>query len=262
MDGVLREHGDRLTGILNGIDQSEWNPATDPALRAPYSADDLSGKAACRDDMCEWFGLEPGGPVLGMLGRMTPQKGWDLLLDAAPRIIHAGGRLALIGEGHDDYEAQIHILGQRFPGRVGHLATFREDSAHRLVAGCDMLVVPSRFEPCGLVQLYALRYGTLPIVHRTGGLADSVTGISAETLADGSGTGFLFDRPVAADLAHRALAALSLFREDPAAWRQAQLNAMSQDLGWRNSARTYVDVYNRALESGRTRKPEGPAGVG
>ena len=253
MDGVLREHASQLTGILNGIDRREWDPSADPALKATYDRDDLGGKAVCRDDLCEWFEIDGEGPVIGMLGRMTSQKGWDLFLDAAPRMVEAGARLAMIGEGHQDYEAQIAVLRHRFPGRIGHLATFREDSAHRLIAGSDMLVVPSRFEPCGLVQMYALRYGTLPIVHRTGGLADSVTALTPASLADGSGTGFLFDRPTAPDLATCARSALALFHDDPAAWRAAQGNAMNQDLGWQRSAAAYVAVYRNALERRRQR---------
>jgi starch synthase len=248
MDGVLREHSGQLTGILNGIDRKVWDPANDPALRATYGRDDLSGKAVCRDDLCEWTEIDCEGPVIGMLGRMTSQKGWDLFLDAAPRMVEAGARLVMLGEGHEDYEAQIAVLRERFPGRIGHLATFREDTAHRLIAGCDMLVVPSRFEPCGLVQMYALRYGTLPIVHRTGGLADSVTALTPASLADGSGTGFLFDRPTASDLAACAREALALYHDDPAAWREAQRNAMGRDLGWQRSAADYVEVYENALE--------------
>jgi starch synthase len=254
MDGILRRHASRLTGILNGIDREEWNPATDRALRARYSAEDLSGKRACRDDLGEWMELAAGGPVIGMLGRMTAQKGWDLFLDAAPRLIESGARLAMIGEGNPDYEAQIDILTRRFPGRVGHLSTFSEDSAHRLIAGCDMLVVPSRFEPCGLVQMYALRYGTLPVVHRTGGLVDSVTAITAESLQDGTGTGFLFDAPTPASLADTAALAIALHREAPDAWRTGQLNAMAVDFGWRHAARQYLDVYRNALDARRGRR--------
>jgi starch synthase len=254
MDAVLRQHAAHLTGILNGIDREEWNPATDRALRANYDADDLTGKKACQEDMCEWFELSGDGPVLGMLGRMTAQKGWDIFLDAAPRLIEAGGRLAMIGEGNADYEFQIDVLARRFPGRIGHIATFREDSAHRLIAGCDMLVVPSRFEPCGLVQMYALRYGTLPIVHRTGGLADSVVQLTPDSLEGGTGTGFLFDAPTPAALAEAAAEAIAFARGAPDSWRAAQRNAMTVDFGWRHAAGQYLEVYQNALDARRERR--------
>ena len=253
MDGILRRHAAHLTGILNGIDLEEWDPGADPALRATYSADDLSGKRACKEDLCESMELDADGPVIGMLGRMTAQKGWDLFLNAARTLVEAGARLAMIGEGNPDYEAQIEVLTRRFPGRIGHLATFREDSAHRLVAGCDMLVVPSRFEPCGLVQMYALRYGTLPIVHATGGLVDSVAQITSGSIADGSGTGFLFHQPTPAALAETALEAIALYGRAPGVWRAAQRNAMAVDLGWRQAADQYVAVYQSALEARRAR---------
>ena len=253
MDGILRRHENRVSGILNGIDLDHWDPATDPVLAANYSRDDLTGKRACALELCEWFELEGEGPVLGMLGRMTGQKGWDMLLDAAPGLIETGARLALIGEGNARYEAGIAALQRHYPGRVGHLATFREDSAHRLVAGADMLVVPSLFEPCGLVQMYALRYGTLPLVHRTGGLADSVGQITRASLADESGTGFLFEQPHGRALLASGLEALALYRDEPETWRQAQLNGMKQDVGWRQSAERYLAVYQRALDSRRDR---------
>jgi starch synthase len=251
MDGLLRRNGSRLTGILNGIDREEWNPETDQALRARYSAEDPAGKQTCKQDMCEWMELDGEGPVIGMLGRMTAQKGWDLFLDAAPRLIECGARLAMIGEGNRDYEARIEALSSRYPGRVGHLATFSEDSAHRLIAGCDMLVVPSRFEPCGLVQMYALRYGTLPVVHRTGGLVDSVTAITAESLEDGTGTGFLFGAPTPGSLAETAAMAIALYGEAPDAWRMARRNAMAVDFGWRHAAGQYLEVYQNALNGRR-----------
>lgn len=256
MDGVLRHRAERLTGILNGIDVRTWDPATDHHLPATYDASSLDGKARCRTALLEEMGLEAGSeePVFAMLGRMTPQKGWDLLLEAAPRLLDAGARLVLVGEGNAEYEAGIAALMTNHPGRVGFHRVFSEAHAHRVVAGADGMLVPSRFEPCGLVQMYGLRYGTPPVAHHTGGLADSVVDASETNLNAGTATGFLFERPEASALVEAALHAAGLRRREPERWRALQRTGMAQENGWKRPAAGYLEVYQNALDGRRSRQ--------
>lgn len=251
MDGVLKFRSDRLSGILNGIDIEEWNPATDRRLPASYSAEEPAGKAQCRGELLKAKSLNAGDDdlVLGMLGRMAPQKGWELMLDAAPTLLERGTTIVLMGSGNKHYEDRIRALGSRFPDRFGHQEGFNEDFAHLLVGGADVLAIPSVFEPCGLVQMYAQRYGTIPIAHRTGGLGDSITDI--DDAGRGPSTGFLF-RPASSDALIRAVARASRLRaERPEEWNQLQSNGMGRDFSWRRSARQYAQVFQAALDNRR-----------
>jgi starch synthase len=253
MDGVLRYRMDRLTGILNGIDTQEWNPAADSRLPARYTRDDPAAKVGCRKALLADQGLDSDrdGLVVGMLGRMTAQKGWHLMLEAAPTLLDAGMAIVFMGSGNSQYEEAIRRLKARYPDRIAHREGFNEDFAHLLVAGADALAIPSVFEPCGLVQMYAQRYGTVPVAHRTGGLADTVT-----DLDDPRGrtpTGFLFETPTPLALIRAMKRAQHVHGTRPADWQRLQSNGMQQDFSWRSSARQYAEVYQAALDNRRER---------
>jgi starch synthase len=232
MDGVLQGRRAVLTGILNGVDEQVWSPDIDPLLPARYSAADLGGKARCKLELQDRFGLARGPeiPVIGMVGRVTAQKGWDLLAEAAPALLADKVQLAMLGSGDHELEAQLAALAARQPGAVGLHLGYDEALSHLVMAGADIFTVPSRFEPSGLTQMYSQRYGTPPVVRRTGGLADSVTEATPVSIADGSGSGFLFEQAEPAALADALGRALRLYRHDTAAWRHLQANGMATRL--------------------------------
>jgi len=236
----------RFFGIVNGIDPTVWDPATDADLAAPYSAAELGGKAACRADLLERVGFDPGddGPVLGMIGRLDPQKGFDLLAEAAPRLLADGARLVVQGSGDPGLAAPFRALAARRPDRIMLNERFDRAMARRIYAGCDLFVMPSRFEPCGQGQMIALRYGTPPIVHRTGGLADTVVD---EYLHPGAGTGFVFEHPTADGLAWACEQAFEA-RTDPAAWTALIRRGMAVDNDWASGpTAAYLDADRRAI---------------
>ena len=193
LDGLLRRRGDRFIGILNGLDNTVWDPATDRDLAAVYSRGDLAGKALCRADLLERVGFDPAddGPVIGMIGRLDPQKGFDLLAEATPELLARGARIVVQGTGHPLLAEAFRALASGSPDRVALVERFDRVLARKIYAGADFFAMPSRFEPCGQGQMIALRYGTPPIVHRTGGLADTVFDETADL---GKGTGFVFER--------------------------------------------------------------------
>jgi starch synthase len=252
LDGVVRDRGAALRGILNGIDTALWDPAADPALAERYDVRSLDGKAACKRALQEAFGLQPErrAPLFGVVSRLTGQKGLDLLLGALPVLLAEGGQLVVQGTGEAALEAAWREAARAHPGRVGVRIAYDETLAHQLIAGADAVLVPSRFEPCGLTQLYALRYGSLPVVRRVGGLADTVVDASAATVRDGSATGFVFDAASAEALAgalHRAVAAY----RDAGEWRGLMSAAMSRDHSWRAAAAAYCEVYREAHDARR-----------
>lgn len=253
LDGLLRRRGADLVGIVNGIDETIWNPATDPALAAPYSARSLRGKATNRRALAEECHLEADdGPLFGVVSRLTVQKGLDLLLEVLPDLLAAGGRLVLLGAGERAMEEDWRAAAGAHPGRVAVRFGYDEPFAHRIQAGADVLVVPSRFEPCGLTQLYALRYGTLPLVARTGGLEDTVIDANHAALQDGVATGFHFT-PVTAGALRMALErAFRLFRQ-PRAWQAMQRRGMTRALDWSVPAEAYVRLYQDMLAAARRR---------
>ncbi len=248
MDGVLRHRADVLSGILNGIDTEQWNPATEESLPATYSADDLAGKAACRRRLLKELGMDPDEPglVVGMLGRMTAQKGWRLLLRAMPSLVRDGIRFILMGSGNAEYEREIRRLAERHPGKIAHRSGYDEVFARLLYAGCDALAVPSFFEPCGLVQMYAQRFGTLPIGHRTGGLADTI--VDPDLPAGRAPNGFLFSPATWAVLANAIRRADRMYRRSPDEWTAITRNAMTRDCSWEKSAASYANIYQSALD--------------
>jgi starch synthase len=246
LNATLREMGDRFVGILNGLDTAVWDPANDPDLAAPYSRADLAGKTACRADLLGRIGFDPDdpGPVIGMIGRLDPQKGFDLLSDAAPTLLDHGLRLVVQGSGDAALAAPFRALAASNPGRIALIERFDRAMARRIYAGADCFTMPSRFEPCGQGQMIALRYGTPPIVSRTGGLADTVID---EPTNPGRGTGFSFGRATVDGLVGACVAAAELRRSDGPAWTELVDRGMAVDFDWvSGSAPRYLDAYRRA----------------
>ena len=243
MQGLLHSRVAALRGILNGIASAVWDPHSDRALAATYDADNLDGKALCRRALCAELGLalDRPGPLLGIVSRLTPQKGLDLLLAALPAWLAAGGQLALLGSGDAALEDAWAAAAAAHPGAVAVHRGYDEALAHRIIAGADLIGVPSRFEPCGLTQMYGLRYGTLPLVRRTGGLADTVQDAGAHGDAPGA-TGFVFEQPRVDDLVICFERVLRQWRQ-PQAWRRMQRTAMATELGWESSAQRYLALY-------------------
>jgi starch synthase len=249
-DGILRERAADLIGILNGIDYDQWDPERDPNIPTPYSADDIEGKQAAKRALLERLRLPDSAdalarPVVGLISRMVDQKGFDLLADIADELPRLGATFALLGAGERRYEDSWLALAARYPDRVAVHIGFDERLAHLIEAGADLFLMPSRFEPCGLNQMYSLRYGTVPLVRTTGGLADTVVNFDA---ASGSGTGFTFDEYSPQALLGTLRWALSVFM-DRRTWRRIQQAGMRQDHSWAASARRYVEVYERAIAS-------------
>jgi len=249
LDGLLRYRRAALTGIVNGIDTDVWDPATDPALTAHYDSSKLEARAANKRSVETRMGLEPGdGLLLTVISRLTDQKGMDVLADALPELVAGGTRLALLGSGDAAIESTFRAATGRFKGRIGVVIGYDEKLAHLLQAGCDAILIPSRFEPCGLTQLYGLRYGCVPVVSRVGGLADTVIDANDAALAAGVATGVLFptvDRPTLAG----ALERTAQLYADKKTWRQLQLRGMQTDVSWKRSAAHYAAVYRRLAGS-------------
>ena len=243
LDDVLRARGDRYIGIINGIDTGLWDPATDPTLVAHYDASDLAPKARTRADLMARNGLDPDGPLLGLIGRLDPQKGFDLVTAAAPELVAMGARLIVLGTGHEHLVAGLQALAAQHPGRIAVLDRFDRSEARRIYAGADLFLMPSRFEPCGQGQLIAMRYATPPVVRHSGGLADTVIDADVDPAR---GNGFVFGpaTPQAlVDAVRRALAALA----DEARLAHIQANGMARDHSWRVPARGYEAAYRRAI---------------
>jgi starch synthase len=266
LDGLLRTRAEALSGILNGVDPKVWSPENDPLLPRHYAVDDaIAGKAAAKAALERRFGFDqqPGAPLFGAVTRLTPQKGFDLLLAALPGLVDLAGRLVLLGSGDAALEAAVAAAAATYPGRVGVVRGYDEGLSHLIIGGSDSILVPSRFEPCGLTQLYALRYGALPLVRRTGGLADTVVDANAVTLAEGSATGFAFDAATPEGLLSALQRAVALYR-DRASWQRTMRQAMTRDFSWEPAARQYAALYRElspeslsrtAGEGGRGRQP-------
>jgi starch synthase len=259
---------DHLTGILNGADYEHWDPRRDPKIPVPYDAESIERKEESRRALRAAFRLAPAGaaaasgaaipadpargsasgvpdrPLLGAVSRLVDQKGIDVLLEAAPALLRAGADLVVLGAGEGRIVDGLERLRREHPDRVGLFIGFDEPLSHLIVAGSDLLLVPSRYEPCGLVQMHAMRYGTIPVVHRTGGLADTVRDETAEPQR---GTGFVFEGAHAGALAHAVHRALTLRAESPVQWRSLQRRAMAEEFSWDRSAALYLDVYRSAL---------------
>ena len=244
LDGVIRSRGADITGILNGVDGEVWDPSTDPELAAHYSAQQLAGKARCKLALQVELGLAPqaDAPIFSVISRLTSQKGLDLVLSTLPGLLRRGGQLALQGSGDPILEAAFVAAAEAHPGAVGVRIGYDEAFAHRLIAGADAILVPSRFEPCGLTQLYGLRYATVPIVRRVGGLADTVVDATNDSLHADTATGFVFDAatPTALDTALQR--AFDTYAQ-PDRWKKIMLRGMAQDNSWEGAAAKYMALY-------------------
>lgn len=245
LDGVLRRRSADLFGIVNGIDYEVWNPATDPHLAATYSPEDLSGKAVCKQALQREMGLPEKAtvPLVGIVSRLAAQKGLDLVVEGMERLMALGLQLAILGSGEAVYHEALSEVAERYPKQLGLALAFDEGLAHRIEAGADMFLMPSRYEPCGLNQLYSLKYGTIPIVRATGGLQDTIVNYSA---ARDTGTGFKF-RSYSERAMVQALQRACEAYADQRAWRRLMERAMAQDFSWDASARAYEALYRRAV---------------
>jgi starch synthase len=243
LDGLLHGRGNRLVGIVNGIDTDVWNPATDPEIAKNYSARTLKARRANKRALETEFGLShDDSPILAVVSRLTWQKGMDVLVSLCDEIVAMGARLVVIGSGDRMIEGGFLSAHARHPDRIGVRIGYSEVLSHRLQAGADALLVPSRFEPCGLTQLYALRYGCIPVVARVGGLADTVIHANFAAMAAGVATGVIF-APVAHDPLREAVAKLIRLYDDPVLWQAMQKRGMATDVGWDVSAARYAALY-------------------
>ena len=262
-DGVLRRRSGEFVGILNGIDTTVWDPAHDPFVPRPFSSDDLSGKASAKREVLTRYGLPTGAtamarPLIGMISRMVDQKGFDLLASLGDELTSIDASWVVLGTGEPRYQALWTGLAARYPDRVGARIGFDEGLAHLIEAGADIFLMPSRFEPCGLNQMYSLRYGTVPVVHGVGGLLDTVADHAAGRARS---TGFVFRQYTPESLRAAIERALALFH-DPPAWRALQAAGMRADNSWDRSAREYVRIYRRVVSaaSGRAARLPGAEG--
>ena len=245
LDGVIRSRSDRLTGILNGVDYSIWSPERDALIPAKYSSKNLEGKKQCKQKLLQEFQLlqdNPNRPVIGMVSRFADQKGFDLIATIARDLIQEDVLLAVVGTGDRRYEELFRALVSDFPSRVGLKIAYDNALAHLVEAGADMFLMPSRYEPCGLNQIYSLRYGTVPIVRATGGLDDTIEPFDLE---HGTGTGFKFLEYSGGALMHAIRQALHYFADDRI-WKRIQLNGMAKDFSWNTSAAEYAKLYEAA----------------
>ncbi|AJI96045.1 glycogen synthase [Yersinia ruckeri] len=250
MEGLLQQRAQegRLTGVLNGVDESIWDPATDTLLAECYDSENLSGKAINKAHLQKSMGLEVTDkkPVFAVVSRLTSQKGLDLVLQVLPELLRVGGQLAVLGSGDAVLQDAFLAASADYPDQVGVQIGYHEAFSHRIIAGADVILVPSRFEPCGLTQLYGLKYGTLPLVRHTGGLADTVVDCALENLADGSASGFVFDECEATEL-ERAIRRAFVLWLRPKHWRHVQRHAMGLDFGWQVAAADYRSLYQHLL---------------
>ena len=246
LDGLLRHRQHALTGILNGIDTRVWDPEEDPELAFHYGRDHLKSKAQCQANLQQELGLEVnGGPLLGFIGRLVEQKGVDWMLSVMPALLEQDCQFVILGSGEDRYEEPLKQLARQWPGQMSLTLGYNEGLSHRITAGCDLFLMPSRFEPCGLNQMYSLRYGTVPVVHGVGGLADTVQ--DPQNVGIDKANGFVFTGASAESLLATLSRALQFF-ENRKQWRRLQENGMAIDYSWKQRARTYGDLYQRILK--------------
>jgi starch synthase len=245
LDGVLRNRAATVAGILNGVDYNEWSPQSDKFVVAKYSAQDLEGKQQCKKDLLNAFGIANQNlkiPVIGIVSRFAAQKGFDLITQVIDRLAREEVIMVVVGSGDKPYEEMFQRLHRQFPNKIAVKVAFDNSIAHKIEAGADMFLMPSRYEPCGLNQIYSLKYGTVPIVRATGGLDDTIEPWDART---GKGTGFKFSEYTGEALLATVKQALLAYR-DPSSWQTLMRNGMNRDFSWGASAREYVKVYERA----------------
>lgn len=247
MDGILRRRSKDLFGILNGVDYQEWNPESDPDIEKNYNPENITGKLACKRKLADLFSLkvEDDTPILSMVTRLSSQKGIDLVIEILDDLLAEGAAFVLLGSGDSMYEDYFLKLKKQFPEKMGAFIGFDEKMAHQVLAGTDFLLMPSQYEPCGLTQMYSLKYGAVPIVRAVGGLADSIKEFSPKT---SRGTGFKFKKFASENLHHTIQKALSVYRKKDQ-WQKLTLNDMNANLGWDRAAKKYCQLYRRALKS-------------
>jgi starch synthase len=245
LDGVLRERSTDIIGILNGVDYAAWDPKTDPHIEANYDEKDLSGKRKCKEALIESFKLDVSHelPVIGIISRLAEQKGFDILAEALDDLMKMDLCMVILGTGDAEYEKQYAALGKKYPGRLGLRVAFDNVLAHQIEAGSDMFLMPSKYEPCGLNQMYSLKYGTIPIVRATGGLDDTIQKFDPGT---GEGNGFKFSAYSPRALVEETQRALAIFH-DKKTWASLIQKAMTMDFSWKKSAEKYENIYNQLL---------------
>ena len=248
LEGVLRARANTLVGILNGVDYGEWNPETDPHIAAHYTVEDLAGKKLCKQDLLAEFGLAPETrlPVVGIVSRFAAQKGFDLIYQVADRLVREQLALVILGSGDRDYEDMFRRLNKKYPQKLVVKIAYDNRLAHKIEAGSDLFLMPSHYEPCGLNQIYSLRYGTVPVVRATGGLDDTIEQFDPKTLR---GTGFKFKEYTGDALLESVRTALGVYGNQEA-WPALMRNGMTQEYSWAVSAREYVKVYEKARGTG------------
>jgi starch synthase len=245
LDGVLRKRAADLHGILNGVDYGEWDPATDHNIAAHYTPEHLEGKRDCRRDLLHAFGaaqVSDETPVLGIVSRFATQKGFDLIAEIASRLLAEDVFLIALGTGEPYYEGIFRSLHERYPGKVSVKIAYDNTLAHKIEAGSDIFIMPSRYEPCGLNQIYSMKYGTVPVVHATGGLDDTIEEWDSETK---TGTGFKFHQQTSDDFYATLQRALEIFRTDKTSWAKIMRNGMARSYSWEKPAAEYIDVYRQ-----------------
>jgi starch synthase len=249
LEGVLRNRAATVTGILNGVDYEEWSPQTEKFAVAKYSAQDLAGKLKCKLDLLEAFGITNAAanskvPVIGIVSRFAAQKGFDLITQIMDRLAREEMIMVVLGSGDKPYEEMFQRLNKQFPNKIAIRVAFDNAIAHKIEAGADMFLMPSRYEPCGLNQIYSLKYGTVPIVRATGGLDDTIEPWDTRT---GKGTGFKFTDYTGEALLATIKQALLAY-QDPSSWQTLMRNGMARDFSWGASAREYGKIYERARQ--------------
>jgi starch synthase len=244
LDGVLKSRSSDLVGILNGADYGVWDPRSDKLIPYRYGPDDLTGKRLCRKHLVSRLGLKlrEGVPLVGMISRLVDQKGFDLVAEAFSRLMDLDLGIVILGTGEKEYHGLLAGYAKRYPGRVSVNIAFDEELAHQIEAGCEMFLMPSKYEPCGLNQMYSMKYGTIPIVRKTGGLADSVTDFDASP----DSTGFVFEEYSSDGLCEAVARARATYR-DRSAWKGLVERAMKRDFSWPQQAKLYVDAYLATL---------------
>jgi len=246
LDGILRKRRQDLYGILNGVDYGDWDPAHDPHLTAHYSLNNMEGKKKCKKDLLKEFGLPVSlekAPLLGVISRLADQKGFDLLAQILEELFQLDVGFVLLGTGEKKYHELFTEVAQKYPKKAGIRIAYDDRLAHKIEAGSDLFLMPSKYEPCGLNQIYSLRYGTIPVVRATGGLDDTITHYDPST---GKGNGFKFKSYDAKELLEQIKRAIALYHQ-PERWKQIQQNAITADFSWQRSAEAYLDLYHQAL---------------
>jgi starch synthase len=250
LDGVLRDRRDDLYGILNGVDYEEWSPARDPFIQEWYDPSNLKGKKACKADLQREFGLPEREevPLIGVISRLTEQKGFDLIASIMEEMMTLDLQIVFLGNGEEKYHLLLEAMHKKYPQQVGIKIAFDNVLAHKIEAGADMFLMPSRYEPCGLNQIYSLKYGTVPIVRATGGLDDTIQDFNP---ANGEGNGFKFSEYLPGYLLETIKRAFQAFQEKPL-WAKIMVQGMSADFSWEKSARAYLEVYQRTISKKQT----------